>query len=68
MIYESVEDKRVYLYNEHDHELEVDLALMDDGICVGTWLDGPDKGEEIELSHSQIAEARELGYEESLYE
>ena len=59
MIYE---DKRVYLYNEYEHELEVDLALMDDGIYVGVWLDGPYAGVEVDLTSSQVKEARKLGY------
>ena len=67
MTYE-LEDKRVYLTNEYEHELEVDLALMDDGIYVGVWLDGPCVGVEVDLSSSQVKEARELGYKESLYE
>ncbi len=57
------EDKRVYLTDEYEHELEVDLALMDDGIYVGVWLDGPDAGVEVDLSSSQVKEARKLGYE-----
>ncbi len=57
------EDKRVYLTDEYEHELEVDLALMDDGIYVGVWLDGPDAGVEVDLSSNQVKEARKLGYE-----
>ena len=49
------EDKRVYLTDEY--ELEVDLALLDDGIYVGVWLDGPD------TTSSQVKEAHKLGYE-----
>jgi hypothetical protein len=67
MTYE-LEDKRVYLTNEYEHELEVDLALMDDGVYVGVWLAGPYAGVEVDLSSSQVKEARELGYKESLYE
>ena len=62
------EDKRVYLTDEYEHELEVDLALMDDGIYVGVWLDGPDAGVEVDLSSSQVKEARKLSYEVSDYE
>ena len=58
-----IEDKRVYLADEYEHELEVDLALMDDGIYVGVWLDGPYAGTEVELSGNQVKEARKLGYE-----
>ncbi len=57
------EDKRVYLTDEYEHELEVDLALMDDGIYVGVWLDGPYVGTEVDLSSNQVKEARKLGYE-----
>lgn len=57
------EDKRVYLTDEYEHELEVDLALMDDGIYVGVWLDGPYAGTEVDLTSSQVKEARKLGYE-----
>jgi len=57
------EDKRVYLTDEYEHELEVDLALMDDGIYVGVWLDGPYAGTEVDLSSNQVKEARKLGYE-----
>ena len=63
MLYQSIEDKRVYLTNEYEHELEVDLALMDDGIYVGVWLDGPYAGTEVDLSSNQVKEARKLGYE-----
>jgi len=66
MIYQ--EDKRVYLTDEYEHELEVDLALMDDGIYVGVWLDGPYVGTEVDLSSHQVKEARKLGYEVSDYE
>ena len=62
MTYE-VEDKRVYLTNEYEHELEVYLALMDDGIYVGVWTDGPDVGTEVDLTEAQVKEARKLGYE-----
>jgi len=61
MIYEK--DKRVYLTDEYEHELEVDLALMDDGNYVGVWLDGPYAGTEVDLTSSQVKEARKLGYE-----
>ncbi len=61
------EDKRVYLTDEYEHELEVDLALMDDGIYVGVWLDGPYVGTEVDLSSNQVKEARKLGYEVSDY-
>ena len=64
----EVEDKRVYLTDEYEHELEVDLALMDDGIYVGVWLDGPCVGTEVDLSSNQVKEARKLGYEVSDYE
>ena len=60
MIYE---DKRVYLTDEYEHELEVDLALMDDGIYVGVWCSGPDAGVEVDLTSSQVKEALKLGYE-----
>jgi|TARA_R100000081_G_C4814535_1_gene173801 hypothetical protein len=63
MTYQSIEDKRVYLTDEYEHELEVDLALMDDGIFVGVWLDGPYVGTEVDLTSSQVKEARKLGYE-----
>jgi hypothetical protein len=63
MTYQSIEDKRVYLTNEYEPELEVDLALMDDGIYVGVWLDGPYVGTEVDLTSSQVKEARKLGYE-----
>ena len=62
-----LEDKRVYLYNEYEHELEVDLALMDDGIYVGVWLDGPDAGVEVDLNSVQVKEALDLFYEVSNY-
>ena len=68
MIYQSIEDKRVYLTDEYEHELEVDLALMDDGIYVGVWLDGPYAGTEVDLSSNQVKEARKLGYEVNDYE
>ena len=58
-----IEDKRVYLTNEYEHELEVDLALIDDGIYVGVWCDGPDAGVEVDLTVSQVKEALKLGYE-----
>ena len=58
-----IEDKRVYLCNEYDHELEVDLELIDEGIYVGVWMDGPDMGVEVDLTSSQVKEARKLGFE-----
>ena len=58
----------VYLINEHEHELEVDLALMDEGFYVGVWCDGPDAGVEVELTSAQVKEARKLGEVKSLYE
>ena len=58
-----IEDKRVYLTNEYDYELEVDLALMDEGFYVGVWMDGPDAGVEVDLTSSQVKEARRFGYE-----
>ena len=58
-----IEDKRVYLIDECDYELEVDLALMDEGFYVGVWMDGPDAGVEVDLTRSQVKEARRLGYE-----
>ena len=63
-----IEDKRVYLTNEFEHVLEVDLALMDDGIYVGVWCEGPDAGVEVDLTSSQVKEARKLGYEVNDYE
>ena len=61
----TYEDKRVYLYNEYEHELEVDLALMDDGIYTGVWQDGPDAGVEVDLNSVQVKEALDLFYEMS---
>jgi len=58
----------VYLTNEYDHELEVDLALMDEGVYVGVWCQGPDAGVEVELTSAQVKEARKLGEVKSLYE
>ena len=58
----------VYLTNEYDHELEVDLALMDEGVYVGVWCQGPDAGVEVELTKEQVKEARKLGEVKSLYE
>ena len=62
-----IEDKRVYLYNEYGHELEVDLALTYDGIYTGVWQDGPDVGVEVYLNRVQVKEALDLFYEVSNY-
>ena len=53
----------VYLTNEYDPELEVDLALMAEGSYVGVWGQGPYAGVEVELTSAQVKEARKLGYE-----
>ena len=58
----------VYLTNEYDHELEVDLALMDEGVYVGVWCQGPDAGVEVGLTSAQVKEARKLGEVRDLYE
>ncbi len=67
MIYQSVEDRRVYISDQYEHELEVDLAIMDEGIYVGVYMSGPDAGVEVDLSAQQVKEARELGQEQSIW-
>lgn len=57
----------VYLTDEYDHELEVDLALMDEGIYVGVWCQGPYAGVEVDLTSAQVKEARKLGEVRGLY-
>ena len=52
-------DPRVYIYDEDDCELEVDMELLEDGYEYGLCLTGPTMGEEVRLSDSQITEARD---------
>ena len=53
-------DPRVYIYDEDDHELEVDMELVEDGYPYAVYMSGPMKGEEIKLSASQIDTARDI--------
>ena len=52
-------DPRVYIYDENDHELEVDMELLEDGYEYGLRLTGPTMGEEVRLTDNQMAEARD---------
>lgn len=52
-------DPRVYIYDEDDCELEVDMELVEEGYEYGLCLTGPMMGEEVRLSDSQITEARD---------
>lgn len=52
-------DPRVYIYDEDDCELEVDMELVEDGYPYAVYMSGPMSGEEIKLSDSQITEARD---------
>lgn len=61
------EDKRVYLRDEYEHELEIDLADMDNDLYVGVYMSGPDAGVEVDLSAQQVKEARKLGQEQSIW-
>ncbi len=61
------EDKRVYISDQYEHELEVDLAIMDEGIYVGVYMSGPNAGVEVDLSAQQVKEARKLGEEQNIW-
>jgi len=63
----TYEDKRVYISDQYEHELEIDLAIMDEGIYVGVYMSGPDAGVEVDLSTQQVQEARKLGQEQSIW-
>jgi len=63
----TYEDKRVYISDRYEHELEVDLAIMDEGIYVGVYMSGPDAGVEVDLSAQQVKEARKVGQEQSIW-
>lgn len=52
-------DPRVYIYDEDDHELEIDMELLEDGYEYGLCLTGPTMGEEVRLTDRQMAEARD---------
>ncbi len=57
------ENRPVCLTDEHGHELEVYLDLLDEGFYLGVWCDGPNAGVEVELTSEQVKEARKIGYE-----
>ena len=57
------EDRPVCLTDEYGHEIEVQLDLLDEGVYLGVWCDGPDAGVEVELTSEQVKEARKIGYE-----
>lgn len=52
-------DPRVYIYDENDNELEVDMESLEDGYEYGLCLTGPTMGEEVRLTDDQMAEARD---------
>lgn len=49
-------DPRVYIYDEDDHELEVDMELLEDGYEYALNLV---TGEEVKLTDRQMDEARD---------
>lgn len=49
-------DPRVYIYDENDNEIEVDMELLDDGCESGLNLT---TGEEVKLTSGQIEEAKD---------
>ena len=54
----------VYIYDEHDNELEVDMELLEEGYSYGVVTGD---GEEIKLSPEQVQKARDQ-YRENLEE
>lgn len=53
-----IEDKRIYMYDENDHEYEVDMAFLDEvGYLVGLYVEGPNHGEEFILNDQQQFDA-----------
>lgn len=54
----------VYIYDEHDNELEVDMELLEEGYSYGVVTGD---GEEIKLSPEQEQKARDQ-YRENLEE
>lgn len=48
----------VYITGWGGYELEVLLSLMDEGIYVGVYTEGPDKGVEVQLTSLQAKAAR----------
>ena len=50
-------DPRVYIYDQDDNEIEVDMELLEGGCESGLNLT---TGEEVTLTDSQIREARDM--------
>tara|TARA_R110000868_G_scaffold382108_1_gene648608 strand:- start:201 stop:383 length:183 start_codon:yes stop_codon:yes gene_type:complete len=48
----------VYITGRGGYELEVLLSLMDEGIYVGVYTEGPEKGVEVPLTSRQAKAAR----------
>ena len=49
-------DPRVYIYNDEDYEIEVDMELMEDGYPYGLMIHN---GEEILLTDEEQGRARD---------
>lgn len=49
-------DTRVYVYDEDDYELEVDMGLLEDGYEYALNMT---TGEEVKLTDSQMTKARD---------
>lgn len=49
-------DPRVYIYDEDDHELEVDMELLEDGYEYALNMT---TGEEVKMTDDQMTEARD---------
>lgn len=53
------QDKRIYMYDENDHEYEVDMELLEEaGYLVGLYLEGPHQGKEFFLNGQQEFDAQ----------
>jgi hypothetical protein len=52
-------DPRVHIYDEDDHEIWVDMELLEDGYPCAVYLSGPMKDEDVTLTTTQIETARD---------
>lgn len=52
-------DPRVYICDEDDNELEVDMELLEEGFPYAVYMSGPKKGEEVGLTPEQIDTAED---------
>lgn len=56
-------DTRIYLTDEHDHELEIYVDVRDIyGEMVGVYLDCPNAGVEVKLTPDQTRKALAMYY------